>query len=53
VVGQLEFARFRVPDWRLFHTYSLYSEVQLWFISSDVEAGLAGRLSFGLRIGLL
>jgi hypothetical protein len=52
VVAQLEFARFRVPDWRALHTYSLYSEFQLWFISSDVEGGLAPRLSFGFRLGL-
>jgi hypothetical protein len=34
-------------------TYGLYAEYQLWFISSDVEAGTANRLAFGLRIGLL
>ena len=53
VVGQLEFARFEIADWRFFDTYSLYSEIQLWFISSDVQAGAAARISFGLRIGLL
>jgi len=53
VVGQLEFARFEIPDWRIFNTFSLYSEFQLWFISSDVEAGLAARISFGFRMGLL
>jgi hypothetical protein len=53
VVSQLEFARFEIPDWRFFNTYSLYSELQLWFISSDVEAGLAARISFGFRMGLL
>jgi hypothetical protein len=53
VVAQLEFAKFEVADWRFFDTYSLYSEIQLWFISSDVQAGTAARISFGLRIGLL
>jgi hypothetical protein len=53
IVGQLEFAKFEVADWRFFDTYSLYSELQLWFISSDVEAGTAVRLSFGFRLGLL
>jgi hypothetical protein len=53
MVAQLEFARFKVPNWRMASTYGLYTEYQLWFISSDVEAGTAGRLSFGLRIGLL
>jgi hypothetical protein len=53
MVAQLEFARFKVPNWRMASTYGLYTEYQLWFISSDVEAGTASRLSFGLRIGLL
>jgi hypothetical protein len=53
MVAQLEFARFKIPGWRLASTYGLYTEYQLWFISSDVEAGTASRLSFGLRIGLL
>ncbi len=53
VLAQLEFARFELRDWRFFGSYSLYSEIQLWFISSDVEAGLAPRLSFGFRMGLL
>ncbi len=53
VVSQLEFARFEIPGWRFFNTYSLYSELQLWFISSDVEAGLTARISFGFRMGLL
>ncbi len=53
MVAQLEFARFKIPGWRMASTYGLYAEYQLWFISSDVEAGTASRLSFGLRIGLL
>jgi hypothetical protein len=52
VVSQLEFARFEVADWRFFNTYSLYSELQLWFISSDIEAGTIARISFGFRMGL-
>jgi hypothetical protein len=53
MVAQLEFARFKIPNWRMASTYGLYTEYQLWFISSDVEAGTASRLAFGLRIGLL
>jgi hypothetical protein len=53
VVTQLEFARFEVQKWRFFSSYSLYSELQLWFISSDVQAGAAARISFGFRMGLL
>jgi hypothetical protein len=53
MVAQLEFARFRIPGWRVASTYGLYTEYQLWFISSDVEAGTVNRLAFGLRMGLL
>ncbi|MFP4511019.1 MAG: Ig-like domain-containing protein, partial [Spirochaetaceae bacterium] len=49
MLGQLEFPIVRVPEWRMFNTYSLYTEAQLWFISSDVEAGTAFRMGFGLR----
>jgi len=53
VVGQIEFAKFRIPRWRILNTWSLYSEFQLWFISSDVEAGIVSRVGFGMRVGLL
>jgi len=53
VVAQLEFARFEIPRWRAFNAYSLYSEYQLWFISSDIEGGTVSRIAFGLRVGLL
>jgi hypothetical protein len=53
MVAQLEFAHFKIPNWRMASTYGLYAEYQLWFISSDVEAGTASRLAFGLRMGLL
>jgi hypothetical protein len=49
MLGQLEFPIVRVPEWRMFNTYSFYTEAQLWFISSDVEAGTAFRMGFGLR----
>jgi hypothetical protein len=53
VVAQLEFARFQIPRWRVFNDYALYSEYQLWFISSDVQGGTESRISFGMRVGLL
>ena len=52
VVAQLEFARFEVARWRAFNAYSLYTEYQLWFISSDIEGGTVSKLAFGLRVGL-
>lgn len=49
VIGQIEIARFEVLNWSMFNAFSLYTEAQLWFISSDVEAGVAFRMAFGLR----
>ena len=53
VVAQLEFAKFSFENWRALNTWALYTEYQLWFISSDVEGGTVSKFSFGLRIGLL
>jgi hypothetical protein len=53
VLAQLEFARFHIESWRMFSDWALYTEYQLWFISSDVEAGTVGKLSFGMKVGLL
>lgn len=53
VVAQLELAKLTIASWRAFSTWALYTEYQLWFISSDVEGGTVSKLSFGLRIGLL
>ncbi len=52
VVGQLEFPIVKLKSWPLFRTYSLYTEYQLWFISSDISAGFVSRMAFGARIGL-
>jgi hypothetical protein len=52
VLAQVEFPILRVPGWRMLNTYSIVSEYQLWFISSDVSAGTVSRLAFGLRVGL-
>jgi hypothetical protein len=52
VVAQLEFPIFRIRSWPVFNTWSTYTEYQLWFISSDVSAGIVNRLSFGVRVGL-
>jgi hypothetical protein len=53
IVGQLEFPIVDNDAWRVFNRYSLYTEAQLWFISSDVEGGTEAKLSFGLRVQLL
>ncbi len=53
VVGQLEFPIMQVESWRAFNVYSLYTEGQLWFISSDIQGGVETKLSFGVRVQLL
>ncbi|MFP4364729.1 MAG: Ig-like domain-containing protein [Spirochaetia bacterium] len=52
ILGQLEFPRITIPDLGAFHTYSLYTEPQIWFIPSDVSPAIIPKLSIGLRIGL-
>ena len=53
IVGQLEFPIIHNESWRMFNQYSLYTEAQLWFISSDIQGGTETKLSFGLRVQLL
>jgi hypothetical protein len=52
VVAQLEFPIVKIRTWPVFNTWSLYTEYQLWFISSDISAGFINRVAFGLRVGL-
>ena len=53
IVGQLEFPIVTNEAWRALNSYSLYTEGQLWFISSDIEGGTEAKLSFGLRVQFL
>ena len=52
VLLQLEFAKFEIKEWKVFNSYSFYTEGSLWFISSDIEAVVFPSLSFGARIGI-
>ena len=52
VLGQWEIVRYRIPELSMFNTYSLYVEGALWFISSDVQAGVVPTFSIGSRIGI-
>ena len=52
VVAQVELLKMRFPNLKMFNTYSLYQETQIWFISSDIEGGLDFRFSLGARIGV-
>lgn len=49
VIGQIELARIEVQKWKIFNAFSFYIEGQVWFISSDIEGGIAPKLAFGVR----
>lgn len=49
MLGQVELVKINLPQLSMFSSYSLYAEVQLWVISSDVDAGIEPRVAFGLR----
>jgi hypothetical protein len=54
VLAQWEFARFSIPQWKYFKTFSLYAEPMLWFTSSDVQDAekFVFRVALGFRVGL-
>jgi hypothetical protein len=58
VLGQVEFPRITIPKQKMFRTYSFYTEVQLWFIPTDVESGtvdiesIVPQISGGIRVNL-
>ncbi|MBI9098311.1 MAG: hypothetical protein JEY91_07520, partial [Spirochaetaceae bacterium] len=52
VLLQYEFAKFELKNVKFFNSYSFYVEGSLWFISSDIEAGIKPTLGFGARIGI-
>ena len=52
VFGQLEFPKLTMKDLKFFKTFSVYTEMQVWVVSSDVEGGFIPRMSFGTRVGL-
>jgi hypothetical protein len=52
VVAQLEFPKVTIRKWSFLRTYSFYTEMQFWSVSSDVQSGVVPRLSLGLRFGL-
>jgi hypothetical protein len=49
MVMQLEVPIITLDGPSMFNTFSFYTEGQLWFISSDVQAEAIPRISFGLR----
>lgn len=52
VVAQLEFPKFTLAKLDAFSAYSLYTEFQAWFISAEVDGGIAYRISVGARVGV-
>lgn len=50
---QIEFPRITIPNAKLFKTWSLYTEPQVWFIPSDIASDDAKKevftVSFGIR----
>lgn len=38
ILAQVEFPRITIPKRKVFSTFSLYSELQLWFIPTDIDA---------------
>jgi hypothetical protein len=58
VLAQLEFPRITVEKWKMFRTYSFYTEFQLWFIPTDVDTSvvnvdtLVPHVAVGLRMNV-
>ncbi len=52
ILFQWELIKFETDRWSVLNDYSLYVEESLWFISSDVQAGLVPRFSVGCRVGI-
>jgi hypothetical protein len=54
-LGQLEFPRFTIHEWKRMKTFALYTELQVWFSPTDVDAAARGipvlilQPGFGLR----
>ncbi len=46
---QIELVKWKNPDWKYFSAFGFYTEAEFWFISSDINAGIEPRLTFGLR----
>ncbi len=52
VFGQVEFPKISFASRSFMKSVSIYSEVQLWVLSSVVDGGFIPKLSFGARIGM-
>ncbi len=57
VLTQLEFPRVKIPNVKMFSTFSFYTEGSLWFIPTDVSSevkikNLIPQIAFGLRTNI-
>jgi hypothetical protein len=57
VLGQLEFPRVKLPNVKMFSTFSLYTEASLWFIPTDVSSevkikNLIPQVALGIRTNI-
>jgi hypothetical protein len=58
LLGQVEFPRVTIPKQSMFGTFAFYTEAQLWFIPTDVEAeeveidSLVPQISVGIRVNV-
>lgn len=58
VLAQIEFPRVTLPKRKMFRTFSLYTEVQLWFVPTDVSSNevsiksLIPHITGGLRMNV-
>ena len=58
VLGQVEFPRITIPKQKMFRTFSVYTEFQVWFIPTDVDSGsvevqsLVPQVSAGVRVNV-
>jgi hypothetical protein len=57
VLTQLEFPRVKIPNVKMFSTFSFYTEGSLWFIPTDVSSvvkidNLIPQISFGIRTNI-
>lgn len=56
VVGQIEFPRVKIPNVKMFSTFSLYTEGSMWFIPTDVSGegikSLIPQIAVGIRTNI-
>ena len=58
VLGQVEFPRVTIPKRDMFKTFSLYSELELWFIPTDVDSAevdissIVPHITGGIRVNV-